>query len=371
MFNFNDLINKKILVLQYPKGDLSFSEGKIKEINKENNYEFTYLASTESGSSGSPIFLKDSIKIISIHKSGKPDNSENYGDFIGPIFQYFKNFSKNKEALNLVINDDIYIDNQQNNLSNNKLNEITIIYNVNILRDKIKDRNENKNESFVESVFDENKNESSESESEFDDNKIRIFGKDFVRINKNNCYLMINNQKMDLCEYLEINKYQNDNNSLEIKLFEINPIINMSHMFNECESLISLPDISKWDTKNVKNMSNMFTFCKSLISLPDISEWDTKNVTDISSLFCKCKSLISFPDISEWDTKNVTNISDLFSGCHSLLSLPDISKWNTKNITDMSNMFTFCESLISLPDISKWDTKNVTNMSHMLNFVNL
>ena len=89
----------------------------------------------------------------------------------------------------------IYIDNQQNNLSNNKLNEITIIYNVNILRDKIKDRNENKNES-------------SESESEFDDNKIRIFGKDFVRINKNNCYLMINNQKMDLCEYLEINKYQ-------------------------------------------------------------------------------------------------------------------------------------------------------------------
>ena len=108
MFNFNDLINKKILVLQYPKGDLSFSEGKIKEINKENNYEFTYLSSTESGSSGSPIFLKDSIKIIGIHKSGKPDNSENYGDFIGPIFQYFKNFSKNKEALNLVINDDIY-----------------------------------------------------------------------------------------------------------------------------------------------------------------------------------------------------------------------------------------------------------------------
>ena len=58
---------------------------------------------------GSPIFLKDSIKIIGIHKSGKPDNSENYGDFIGPIFQYFKNFSKNKEALNLIINDDIYI----------------------------------------------------------------------------------------------------------------------------------------------------------------------------------------------------------------------------------------------------------------------
>ena len=32
----------------------------------------------------------------------------------------------------------------------------------------------------------------------------------------------------------------------------------MRSMFRDCNSLKSLPDISKWDTKNVNNMSDMF-----------------------------------------------------------------------------------------------------------------
>ena len=46
--------------------------------------------------------------------------------------------------------------------------------------------------------------------------------------------------------------------------------INMSYMFYECSSLISLPDLSKWNITKVKNMSYMFWGCNSLISLPDI-----------------------------------------------------------------------------------------------------
>ena len=53
----------------------------------------------------------------------------------------------------------------------------------------------------------------------------------------------------------------------------------MSHMFGDaltgCKSLLSLPDISKWDTQNVTNMSYMFKDCYSLSSLSDISKWDT------------------------------------------------------------------------------------------------
>ena len=51
-------------------------------------------------------------------------------------------------------------------------------------------------------------------------------------------------------------------------------------MFYECKSLISLPDISKWNTSNVRDMNNLFDGCKSLISLPNISKWDIS----------KCKS---------------------------------------------------------------------------------
>ena len=44
----------------------------------------------------------------------------------------------------------------------------------------------------------------------------------------------------------------------------------MSRMFFQCSSLESLPDISKWDNRNVKNMSDMFCGCSSLEPLPDI-----------------------------------------------------------------------------------------------------
>ena len=50
-------------------------------------------------------------------------------------------------------------------------------------------------------------------------------------------------------------------------------------------------------------MSSMFDYCSSLILLPDISNWDTKNVTNIGSLFFRCSSLLSLPDISKWDKK--------------------------------------------------------------------
>ena len=49
----------------------------------------------------------------------------------------------------------------------------------------------------------------------------------------------------------------------------------MSHLFLGCESLTSLPDISKWDTSNVRYMNYMFSQCYKLNSLPDISKWNT------------------------------------------------------------------------------------------------
>ena len=39
-------------------------------------------------------------------------------------------------------------------------------------------------------------------------------------------------------------------------------------MFSGCSSLISLPDISKWNTNNVTNMSYMFCDCKEDLNIP-------------------------------------------------------------------------------------------------------
>ena len=74
--------------------------------------------------------------------------------------------------------------------------------------------------------------------------------------------------------------------------------MSMSYIFSECSSLLSLPDISNWNTFNVNDMRYMFSECSSLSSLPDISKWNTFNVKDMNFMFSECSSLSSLPDIS-------------------------------------------------------------------------
>ena len=71
----------------------------------------------------------------------------------------------------------------------------------------------------------------------------------------------------------------------------------MYDMFSDCSSLLSLPDISKWNTNNVKNMREMFSNCYSLSSLPDISKWNTNNVNDMNGMFYNCILLLHIPNL--------------------------------------------------------------------------
>ena len=64
----------------------------------------------------------------------------------------------------------------------------------------------------------------------------------------------------------------------------------------------------------------MFNGCCSLISLPDISKWNIKYVTNMDYMFRGCSSLISLPDISKWDIKYVINMDYIFEGSHNLLN---------------------------------------------------
>ena len=48
MYNFDELENEDISLLEYLKGKLAFSYGKIKDI-KKNKYKFSHTASTEAG----------------------------------------------------------------------------------------------------------------------------------------------------------------------------------------------------------------------------------------------------------------------------------------------------------------------------------
>ena len=196
-----------------------------------------------------------------------------------------------------------------------------------------------------------------------EENRIKLFGDEFIKNNKRNCKIFISGVEVKICTYYD--KYNKNHDILEIKLKGIKNITNMSHMFDYCKSLLSLPDISKWNTNKVTDMSYIFSNCRSLSSLPDISKWNTSKVTNMNGMFNFCNLLNSLPDISKWNTSKVTGMGSIFSFCFLLKSLPDISKWITSNVKDMSSMFSECRSLTSLPDISKWNTSKVTDMKYM------
>ena len=75
-----------IFSIQHPLGgEAEYACGKIIKIF--NNFEFEHTVDTDHGSSGSPIILNESLKVIGIHKQSNTLNNNNIGTFIGEIFK--------------------------------------------------------------------------------------------------------------------------------------------------------------------------------------------------------------------------------------------------------------------------------------------
>ena len=282
--------------------------------------------------------LNDIIKNIIIKLNIVKNNYENYykitNDIINNIITNIDFKKRNYETLSNIegININYYIKDIENIINegsiNSKLNYIFDIYN------KMTIKEENIDE--IKIIYKNNKEE-----------KIRIFGKNFVKNNKDICKLLIKGKEYELIEF--INGKNNNNEFIEIILKGIKNITDMSCMFAGCSTLFSLSDISKMNTENIISMKKLFYDCISLQSLPDISKWDIENVKSFFGLFQGCSSLVSLPDVSYWDTSNVTDMRCMFYGCSSLSFLPDISKWNINNVTDMDCIFDGCQKLKEIP----------------------
>ena len=354
--NYKSLINQMIYIVQFPKGNLGHSEGKITEIV---GYELNHKASTDHGSSGSPIFLIQSTQVIGIHKAGSESINVNYGDFIFPIINKLKKIKRKKNKINV----------------GGKINEVKIIIKPNFIPfflfgiDFIR-LNSDKLELILngKSGLDLKKfafDMATEDDKYFlkigEDNEIIL--KEIKTIkNMSNMFcpldceiISIDFENWNTSSVTNMKKcFFHCNNIRGISNWNTSKVIDMSYTFSECKNI---PDISNWDTSNVNDMSHMFSECKNI---PDISNWDTSNVKDMSYMFSKCENIY---DISSWDTSNVNYMTGLFFNCIFLSSLPDLSKWNTCNVYDFSKMFDECKSLQSLPDISKWETCSAQDMS--------
>ena len=243
-------------------------------------------------------------------------------------------------------------------------------------------------------------------------NKIRIFGRDFVVNNKNKCQIIYGNRIFPLKEYFSIEGVEKNKekiNKLIIYLKELENISDLSCMFKDCTSLEEYSSFKQNNNNSTdikidnninkerqKSFIDEFYTMNKYIYIPysfstlnsefnleesqdckdniyhssfdyySLSNIDT-NSSDIKDIINNI-NILSTSNISiEEDYKYLTNIKSIFNGCSSLISLPDISQWNIEKIQDLSFIFNGCSSLISLPDISRWITKSVVCIDNIFN----
>ena len=354
--------------------------------NKHTNHKRKYLKQ-----------IKNNNKINDIRENGEELNKviKIYKKELKVIKDIFNKMSNNliinMENL-LILND--YLINSINNLDNNETIEIINKFNCKKL---IKDFNSflslNIKEKFlnlIDKLFNKNIsfNQIELLYYQKPGKEIKIFSKEFVENNKNNCYLIVKDEIEDISEYYKCKK-KFMSEPIKINLISLNPLTDMKNMFCECDSLkffksynfdtsevtnmnnmfngcVYLSSIKGiLNTKKVEKMNNMFKNCSSLTNIENISNWNLLNAIDISYLFYKCSKINKLSKTLLWNTSNIKNMNYLFCGCYSLEEIPDISFWNTKNVIDMSHIFEGCSKIKSLPDISNWNLCNATDISYM------
>ena len=195
-----------IFILQYPGGnDLSFSSGQI----FSENDKIMHSASTEGGSSGSPIIRR------------YKDNYDNY------IIGLHLGFDRTKKLNMWTTFDEIY-----NDINKKEKNEINCIYNKQ--EEKIR-------------LFHDYDNDY------IRDKELELYLEGKKNINEANIEIYINNNKINF------NTHYNSNERGEIQVkFKFKRFASSTnHMFSQCYSLKSI-DLSSFYTTNINDMSNMF-----------------------------------------------------------------------------------------------------------------
>ena len=144
---------------------------------------------------------------------------------------------------------------------------------------------------------------------------------------------------VDINDYYDLTKKTSGDFRSYIKkipMIDTSDYTNMSSMFRDCKSLITIPQL---DTSNVTDMSYMFSGCRALTTIPQL---DTSKVTNMTYMFYECKPLTTIPLL---DTSNVTNMYYMFNGCTSLIEIPQL---DTSSVTNITNIVYSCPSLTTL-----------------------
>ena len=363
-----------IFILQfYDDNTITYSVGNIIQIS---NNEILHQASTEKGSSGSPIIKRDKNNnyLIGLHKASIKDGDKSLYNLATTFDSILDNIKENFSEINC-----IYKPNEQNE-------EIDLIHDYHLDVNKGMKDNDYPSKVYFEAQNINKKFFEENVELYIQDQKMKFNYKYKFKNSKEIKVKFKFNKKLTNMSFMF---YECDSlKSIDLSSFTSNHIITMRSTFMGCSSLKSL-NLSSFDSSNVNDMSHMFNGCYSLedinflnfntikvkymngmfrgcekLKFLDLSSFKTDNVIDMSRMFQDCRSLEEI-NLSNFNTNKVKNMSIMFADCERLKYL-DLSKFETNELNDMSVMFGHCKSLKSL-DLSKFDTKKVLNMRCLFN----
>ena len=229
-----NLIGKKIQIMQYPQGkELALSEGKILEIDNENECHFYHNLETEEGSSGSPIVLEGEDLILGIHKGHLERNKKiKMGIFIKLIIDIIKEYKRQGEGIEYYENGEIKY---EGNFVNDEYDGEGKLYHKNgfiyigqfkngkksgfgcIYKDNNFIQGKFENDKLIESYNNEINHQNNSNNFNFENNNLNSDnnGNDDIndnnQININNNYSKINNYNINN-NYSQTNNYTQNNN---------------------------------------------------------------------------------------------------------------------------------------------------------------
>ena len=106
--------------------------------------------------------------------------------------------------------------------------------------------------------------------------KIKIFDKTFILKNNKRAKIIIKNKQYELKENLKNQKHFNQ--IIKIKFFDY--IFYLNCMFKDCKSLSSIKNFQNINTKNLKEIYGLFEECNSLLYINDISNWNMNKINN-------------------------------------------------------------------------------------------
>lgn len=122
-------------------------------------------------------------------------------------------------------------------------------------------------------------------------------------------------------------------------LLDTSLLISMNGMFQDCSSIVTIPNLDLWDVNNVQFYGSegvgMFSGCSNFNQ--NIENWSINTSEDVDMRFMFNGCFAYNQPLNGWNVSRVINMRAMFRSC-SIFNKP-LNNWNVVNVANMSVMF--------------------------------